>query len=283
MADRLHAMLRSRLRPGIGKRLRVFTGWLSVSAPASLFLQSSSSSSNNQWTLHYRLAIPSPPPSSMWDDFLNPPPTCIIFSRRPIFYCLHMPRNCKITHLYHELYSILANSCFRYNRKVYSPRILYSAAWRSSSTCSDASSSKESCTLKHEHVPWTEEERMTMMTQRHGPLTREAPMEGMHRHRLEAPLRPLREGASGGEHGLNQAPRETPRAGMLAVQEHTTVLRDSAPGHFEEGPPWCSCSCGCSTCQANSCPSGTRSSCCVSRTSMTMTTCALCRWTVHVN
>jgi hypothetical protein len=125
MADRLHAMLRSRLRPGIGKRLRVFTGWLSVSAPPSLFLQSSSSSPNNQWTLHYRLAIPSPPPSSMWDDFLNPPPTCIIFSRRPIFYCLHMPRNCKITHLYHELYSILANSCFRYNRKVYSPRILY--------------------------------------------------------------------------------------------------------------------------------------------------------------
>jgi len=37
MADRLHAMLRSRLRPGIEKRLRVFTGWLSVSAPAFAF------------------------------------------------------------------------------------------------------------------------------------------------------------------------------------------------------------------------------------------------------
>jgi hypothetical protein len=173
-----------------------------------------------------------------------------LFSSPP-FLLFTYAAHCKITHPYHELYSILANSCFRYNRKVYSPRILYSAARRSSSTCSDASSSKESCTLKHEHVPWMEEERMMMMTQRHGPLTREAPMEGMHRHRLEAPLRPLREGASGGEHGLNQAPRETPRAGMLAVQEHTTVLRDSAPGHFEEGPPWCSCSCGCSTCQAN--------------------------------
>lgn len=39
------------------------------------------------------------------------------------FYCLHMPRTVKLKHLYHELYSILANSCFRYNRgKAYSPR-----------------------------------------------------------------------------------------------------------------------------------------------------------------
>jgi len=124
MADRLHAMLRSRLRSGIEKRLRVFTGWLSVSAPASLFLQSSSSSPNNRWTSSLS-PCDTLPPSSMWDDFLNPPPTCIIFSRRPLFYCSHMPRTVKLRICITSCIPYLLIRVFVTIRKVYSPRILY--------------------------------------------------------------------------------------------------------------------------------------------------------------
>jgi hypothetical protein len=37
----------------------------------------------------------------------------------PPFLLFTYAAHCKITHLYHELYSILANLCFRYNRKVF--------------------------------------------------------------------------------------------------------------------------------------------------------------------
>jgi hypothetical protein len=49
-----------------------------------------------------------------------------VYNLFPSPFLLFAYPHCKITHLYHELYSILANSCFRYNRgKVYSPRICF--------------------------------------------------------------------------------------------------------------------------------------------------------------
>ena len=71
-----------------------------------------------------------------------------------------------------------------------------------------------------------------------GMQPRDAPTEGMHRHGLKAPLRPLREGAPGGERGPNQAPQETLQAGVLALQESASaVLKGTTPGFPEEDPP----------------------------------------------
>jgi hypothetical protein len=60
--------------------------------------------------------------------------------------------------------------------------------------------------------------------------------EGAARRRLETPpLLPPREGSG----VLGTPPRETPLTGILAAQEGApTVLRNPAPGHFEESPPW---------------------------------------------
>jgi hypothetical protein len=72
-----------------------------------------------------------------------------------------------------------------------------------------------------------------------GTPPREAPTKGMRRCGLEAPPPPPRESPSEGKRKPKQAPRETPLTGILAVQEGTpTVLRNPAPGHFEESPPW---------------------------------------------
>jgi hypothetical protein len=71
-----------------------------------------------------------------------------------------------------------------------------------------------------------------------GTPPREALNKGMRRRGLEAPP-PPRESPSEGERGPQQAPRETPRAGVLALQESVSaVLKGSTPGHFEESPPW---------------------------------------------
>ena len=61
----------------------------------------------------------------------------------------------------------------------------------------------------------------------------------MCRCRLKALLPSPQESVSAGKCGPQRAPQETPQAGMLAAQESMpTILRDPAPGHFEEGPPW---------------------------------------------
>ena len=68
---------------------------------------------------------------------------------------------------------------------------------------------------------------------------REALNEGMRRCRLEAPLPPPRESLSAGKRRPQQASRETPRAGVLALQKSVSaVLKGSTPGYFEESPPW---------------------------------------------
>jgi hypothetical protein len=68
---------------------------------------------------------------------------------------------------------------------------------------------------------------------------REAPNEGMRRCGLEALLLSPRESASVGKCRPQRAPQEMLRAGVPAAQESApTILRDPAPGHFEEGPPW---------------------------------------------
>ena len=72
-----------------------------------------------------------------------------------------------------------------------------------------------------------------------GTPLREALNEGMCRRGLKAPPLPPRESLAEGEREPKRAPRETPLMGILAAQEGTpTVLRNLAPGHFEESPPW---------------------------------------------
>ena len=61
----------------------------------------------------------------------------------------------------------------------------------------------------------------------------------MCRHVLEALPPPLREGLCKVKREPQRAPRETPRAGVLAAHEGTPpVLRDTAPGLPKHGPPW---------------------------------------------
>jgi len=63
---------------------------------------------------------------------------------------------------------------------------------------------------------------------------REAPLVGMRRRD-----QPLRESPPEGKHGPQWAPRDTPRAGILAAHEGAPpVLRDTAPGLPKHGPPW---------------------------------------------
>ena len=72
-----------------------------------------------------------------------------------------------------------------------------------------------------------------------GSPPREAPNEGMRKRGLEAPPPLPPESPSEGKCGPQRAPRNTPRAGVLALQASaSTALKGATPGLPKQGPPW---------------------------------------------
>jgi hypothetical protein len=72
---------------------------------------------------------------------------------------------------------------------------------------------------------------------------REAPSKGMCKRGPEAPLSPPRDSPPEGKRRPQRGPQETPRVGVLALQESaSTVLKcasGATPGFLGEDPSWC--------------------------------------------